>query len=160
MQSSPYSLPGTAQSPQPCLLAPSRCPHSDGGTPSTLRKCPHCNSPSTAFCTQGPAHRPSSALAPPEPSSLAPQSHVEPHSCPQNTQGRCRGHINTTTRALGRATLHSGTCTVPASGSALCCSPNKYPINSTSYTLGVLVWGVPLSQAAAAPAPPHSGHWW
>lgn len=121
-----------------------------GAPHGTLRTSPqNCNPPSPAFCTSGgPVHLPSSALAPSEPSSPAPQSHVELHSGPQNAQGTVRGtHIDTNQPGpLGHATLHMVHAQRARGGRPTLCpppgsSPNKYPINGTSYSLRALVLG-------------------
>lgn len=115
-------LPGTAQRPQPHLLAPSRCPHSAGNTPWYPKGIPQLQPPqhsllylwgtsaSPQLCTSGErVHRPSSALTPSEPSSPAPQSHT---AIPKMHRGR-GGHTSTlTTPALLAALPYTAsTCT-------------------------------------------------
>lgn len=125
-------------------------PHSARSTPWHPKDIPpKLQAPSPAFCTSRvPVHLPSSALAPFEPSSPAPQSHVELHSGPQNAQGTVRGtHLDTNQPGpLGHATLHMVHAQRARGGRPTLCpppgsSPNKYPINGSSYSLRALVLG-------------------
>lgn len=109
------------------------------------------------------------ALAPSEPPSPAPQSHVKPHSHPH----KCRGDgVGDTTdqhephwcypTQQNMHISHLGAGGSP--GSAHSSRLQSQYVSHKSQQLHP--WGagcgglLPLSQAAAAPAPPHSDRWW
>lgn len=124
VRASPYSLPGlpgTAQSPQPHLLAMSGFPHAAESAPAPYPKAippPWCSYPSTASCTSGgPAHCPSSLLF------CLPKATWSHAAIPKMHRGRGGGgwawwwgntSTLTNTGPLSRATLHSHTCTAAA----------------------------------------------